>query len=102
MERHILGCAKPMLKNHFTIALRHLQKQKMYSAIKIGGFALSVAACLLIALYIRAELSYDRSYPDTAPRFPINSEKEPQRRNLTGVDFADPHSKAFSDGFLGA
>jgi putative ABC transport system permease protein len=36
----------------------------MYSAIKIGGFALSLAACFLIALYIRDELSYDKSYPD--------------------------------------
>jgi len=42
-----------------------LQKQKMYSAIIIGGFALSITACLLISLYIRDELSFDRSYPDT-------------------------------------
>jgi putative ABC transport system permease protein len=53
-----------MFKNYFKIAVRQLRKQKMYSAIKIGGFALSIAACLLIALYIRDELSYDKSYPD--------------------------------------
>jgi putative ABC transport system permease protein len=41
-----------------------LRKSKMYAAIKIGGFAFSIAACLLIALYIRNELSYDKSYPD--------------------------------------
>ncbi len=35
----------------------------MYAAIKIGGFALSIAACLLIGLFIRNELSYDKSYP---------------------------------------
>jgi len=45
-----------MFKNYFRIAARHLRKQKMYSAIKIGGFAMSIAACLLIALYIRDEL----------------------------------------------
>src|SRR6059058_3341524 len=53
-----------MLKNYFKIAFRQLQKQKMYAAIKIGGFAFSIAACLLIALYIRDELSFDKSYPD--------------------------------------
>ena len=53
-----------MFKNYFKIALRQLRKQKMYAAIKVGGFALSIAACLLIALYIRNELSYDKSYPD--------------------------------------
>ncbi len=41
-----------MIKNYLKIAFRQLRKQKMYSAIKIGGFALSIAACLLIrALY---------------------------------------------------
>ncbi|MDB5090109.1 MAG: yknZ 3 [Mucilaginibacter sp.] len=53
-----------MFKNYFKIAVRQLRRQKMYAAIKIGGFAFSIAACLLIALYIRNELSYDKSYPD--------------------------------------
>ncbi|MBS1501863.1 MAG: ABC transporter permease [Bacteroidetes bacterium] len=44
--------------------MRQLRKQKMYAAVKIGGFALGIAACLLIALYIRDETSYDKSYPD--------------------------------------
>jgi putative ABC transport system permease protein len=36
----------------------------MYAAIKIGGFALGITACLLIALYISEETNYDRTYPD--------------------------------------
>jgi putative ABC transport system permease protein len=53
-----------MLKNHLKIAYRQLSKQKMYAAIKIGGFAFSIAACVLITLYIKNETSYDKSYPD--------------------------------------
>ena len=53
-----------MFKNYLKIAWRQLRKQKFYSAIKIGGFALGIATCLLITLYIRNELSYDRDYPD--------------------------------------
>ena len=53
-----------MFRNYLKIAIRQFRNQKMYAAIKIGGFAFSIAACLLIALYIRNELSYDRSYPD--------------------------------------
>lgn len=52
-----------MLKNYFKISWRNLVKQKMYSSIKIGGFAIGVAACLLIALFIKDELSYDKQYP---------------------------------------
>jgi len=53
-----------MIKNYLTIAWRQLRKERMYAAIKIGGFALGIAACLLIGLYIRDELGHDRSYPD--------------------------------------
>lgn len=53
-----------MFKNYLKIAIRQLRKQKMYAGIKIGGFALGIAACLLIALYIKDETSYDKSYPD--------------------------------------
>jgi putative ABC transport system permease protein len=51
-----------MFSNHFKVSWRNLYKQKMYSAIKIGGLALGIAACFLIALFIRDELSYDRHY----------------------------------------
>jgi putative ABC transport system permease protein len=52
-----------MLKSFWKIALRQLGKQKFYSAVKIGGFALGIAACLLIGLYINTQLSYDRDFP---------------------------------------
>ena len=51
-----------MFKNYFKVALRQLKKQGFYSVVKIGGFALGIATCLLISLYIRSELSYDRDY----------------------------------------
>jgi putative ABC transport system permease protein len=54
-----------MLRSYFIIAARQLNKEKLYSIIKIGGFALSIAACILIALYIKDELSYDKSIPDS-------------------------------------
>ena len=53
-----------MFQNYFKIAWRNLSNQKMYSSIKIGGFALGIAACLLIALFIRDELSYDLKIPN--------------------------------------
>ena len=52
-----------MYKNYFKTARRNLFKQKMYSAIKIGGFALGLSVCLLISLFIRDELTYDRHIP---------------------------------------
>jgi putative ABC transport system permease protein len=51
-----------MFQSYFKIGWRNLVKQKMYSSIKIGGFALGIATCLLITLFIRQELSYDQYY----------------------------------------
>lgn len=52
-----------MLVNNLKIALRNISKNKFYSSIKIGGFAFSIAICVLIVLYIKHEISYNKSYP---------------------------------------
>ncbi len=39
-----------MVKSHLLIAVRHLNKQRIYSFVKIGGFAIGIAACLLIGI----------------------------------------------------
>ncbi len=53
-----------MIKNNLKIAWRNIITNKLYAAIKIGGFAFSIAICILIVLYIRHETSYDKMYPD--------------------------------------
>ncbi len=53
-----------MFKNYFKVAFRNLLRQKMYSSIKVGGFSLGIAVCLLIALFIRDEFSYDLHITD--------------------------------------
>ena len=54
-----------MFKSYFKIGWRNLSRHKMYSAIKIGGFAVGIAACLLIGLYVKQELSYDQHYANS-------------------------------------
>ncbi|MDQ3278601.1 MAG: ABC transporter permease, partial [Bacteroidota bacterium] len=49
-----------MLKNYFTIAIRHLQKNKLYALVNIFGLAIGIGSCLLIGIYISHELSFDR------------------------------------------
>jgi putative ABC transport system permease protein len=63
---HRFSCPFIMFTNYLSLAFRQLRRGRLYGGIKIGGFALSIAACLLITLYLCHELSYDRSYPDAA------------------------------------
>jgi putative ABC transport system permease protein len=48
-----------MFRNYFKIAFRNLWKNKTSSAINIFGLTIGLTSCLLIALYIKHELSYD-------------------------------------------
>ncbi len=49
-----------MLKNHFIIALRKLIRDKAYTLINVTGLAIGLTSFIMITLYIRDELSYDK------------------------------------------
>jgi putative ABC transport system permease protein len=49
-----------MFKNYLKVALRNLWKNKAFSAINIIGLSAGLAVCLLIVLYVKDELSYDK------------------------------------------
>src|SRR5450631_411681 len=51
---------KRMFKNFLKVALRNLWKNKAFSAINIAGLSVGLAVCLLIVLYVKDELSYDK------------------------------------------
>jgi len=88
-----------MFKNYFRIAARQLRKQKMYSAIKIGGFAMSIAACLLIALYIRDEFRYDKNWAYADRIYRITGEYKFEGKLETGADWPAPMAKALKTDF---
>ena len=62
----ILGGLK-MGKNYLKMAFRNFLKQKEYSFLNLFGMAAGLAAFILISLYVRNELSYDR-YHQNADR----------------------------------
>ena len=49
-----------MFKNYFKIAWRNLNRNKFISFINLFGLTVGLSCCLLIAIYILNELSYDR------------------------------------------
>lgn len=51
-----------MIGHFLKISWRNLLRNKVFSSIKIVGFAIGIAACILISLFIRHELSYDKHY----------------------------------------
>ena len=88
-----------MFRNYFKIAMRQLKKQRMYAVIKIGGFALSIAACLMIALYIRDELSYDTSYANAGRIYRIIGEYNDNGKIGYGANWPAPMAKVLKEDY---
>jgi putative ABC transport system permease protein len=61
-----------MLKNYITIAWRNLIRNKVSSVINISGLAIGLACVLLIGMYVKDELSYDRFFKDSNLIFRVN------------------------------
>lgn len=49
-----------MIKNYFKIAWRNLSRNKVYSIINMLGLSIGLSAAMLILLYSKDEVSYDR------------------------------------------
>ena len=61
-----------MYSNYLTTVLRSIWKYKVYSAINILGLAIGIAASLLILMYVRYELSFDRYHENLDRIYRIN------------------------------
>jgi len=55
-----------MFKNYLTITLRNLKKNITFSSLNIIGLAVGMAAFILILLYVRNELSYDKHHENAS------------------------------------
>jgi len=65
-----------MLRNYIKIAWRNIQRHPGYAAINIAGLAIGIACCLLILVFVRYELSYDRFHADANQVYKIYSHFE--------------------------
>lgn len=49
-----------MFRNYLKVAMMDLRKNLLFSSINIFGLAVSLAACMILVIYVSFELSYDR------------------------------------------
>ena len=77
-----------MLKNTLTVALRNIKKHKGFSFILVTGLAVGMACCLLMALFIQDELSYD-TYHKNANRI-YRIIKQTTSKGTTSLSTATP------------
>jgi putative ABC transport system permease protein len=72
-----------MIKNYFKIAFRSLKRNKIYSFINISGLSIGLACAMLILLYVKDEVSYDRFHNNVQNIYRVvtdNKDKDGNRR----------------------
>lgn len=82
-----------MLRSHLRVAIRHLIRNKAFSAIHILGLAVGISAFTLITAYVDAQMSYDKCFADNEhiyrvayQRYENDELKDASARNFVGVN----------------
>ena len=65
-----------MIQNYIKIAWRNLVRNKVSSIINIGGLAIGLACVLLIGMYVKDELGYDRFFKDANRIYRVNTHEK--------------------------
>ncbi|MBS1916738.1 MAG: ABC transporter permease [Bacteroidetes bacterium] len=79
-----------MLKNYFKTAWRNLTRNKVYSFINIAGLSIGLACAMLIMLYVKDEVSFDRFHKKVNNIYRIVSKSK-----FNGQEYKNPFT-----GFL--
>ena len=74
-----------MITNYSKITLRNIRKNKVPAAIKIGGFAISIAISLLICLFVISEWEKDQALADTQVYKMVYQSKNPEQPYKTST-----------------
>jgi putative ABC transport system permease protein len=65
------GFSPALFLNSIKVSLRKMRRQKWYSMISIAGLAVGIACSILIFLWVRHELSYDRFHKNAENIFRV-------------------------------
>lgn len=92
-----------MFRNNFKIARRTLWKNKAATTINMLGLTAGIASCMLIALFIQHELSYDTFQPNAdriarvVMEYSFEGEEESSQGTFTSTKVAPVFSRTFPE-----
>src|SRR5690554_2555932 len=66
-----------MLRSYLVVALKHLTNHRLFSAINIVGLAVGIACFILIGLFVKHELGYDRHWAEAERIYRVSRDYAP-------------------------
>lgn len=89
-----------MLRNFITVAIRNLVRDKMHTGINVLGLSIGMACCLLILVYVKQEMAYNRQFENGDRIFRVNRGTEENSGNWTfGERTSGPLGLAIKEQF---
>jgi putative ABC transport system permease protein len=88
-----------MLKNYFKIALRNIRRHKGYTLLNVAGLAIGMAACLLIAFFVRNERSYDTYHQHAVCLYRVAIDIQGKTSNRVFAKTSAPFAAALQKDF---
>ncbi len=76
-----------MIRNYFKIAWRNLIKDKLQTGINLLGLTIGMASCLVILVYVIAQLGYDTHYADAESIYRIRTKIKKINGNSPDTDW---------------
>ena len=86
-----------MFANYLRSAWRNLRKYKVFSFINIAGLAVGMACCILIYLWVKDELSYDKFHPNHKRLYQIVMRREGTWVGMSGWALAPILKREFPE-----
>src|SRR5258708_1674707 len=89
-EKTTINPPNVMFATNLKIARRNLSKNKLYSLINVIGLSVGLAACLLITLFVKDELSFDKHFAGSDRIFRISGNYDhggPDRLSSAGSTY---------------
>jgi putative ABC transport system permease protein len=76
-----------MFRNYLAASIRNLQRNGVYAALTVTGLAIGFASAIMIGLYLRHELTYDRLIPGQEQVFVVRQTFLPADKPIATGDF---------------
>ncbi|WP_031425235.1 ABC transporter permease [Flavimarina sp. Hel_I_48] len=88
-----------MIKNHFKIAWRNFQKNKLQTLINLLGLTVGTVCCLSILTYVVAQFGYDEDFTDSNLIYRVNTSIPEHDDGVLSAGVSPPIAFALKEDF---
>ena len=88
-----------MVRNYFIIAIRNLWRKKGFSFINIVGLTIGITCAILISLWVRDELTFDKGQKNYSTIYQVIANRNFNNQVFTDYNMAFPLAASLEEGY---